>query len=393
LLDLYAREVRPAQAILATFFAEVDGKSASKKLIHTLRLLGALGSMALAKSLKGSESEVLGKYLDKGGRAYNFLIEKEDEVDYRGEMNFLTKVGKWYSQTLNIYPSTGFQGIADELVNVIQAHQGEIRTGAAVNRILIEHGRAVGVELDAHGKSEQILARSVICCLDLKKAFHELIGTERLTPEFVARLEQSQLARAIPILYLGLDVPLERIRVYFQGREEVYYCPEIDPDPHAAAFFRGHSLVVHSSCFHNPAHAPAGKTNLQVYLSCPPADWMDGWGLKDGMRTARYLQVKQMAIAHILSALERLIPELADRSRIEVCELGTPFTLERYTGNTDGSCLGFRLDADYVNSRKFGTYFDRYPGIANLYFAGQQTGYPGGVLIALGSGKHAGKLV
>jgi phytoene dehydrogenase-like protein len=78
---------------------------------------------------------------------------------------------------------------------------------------------------------------------------------------------------------------------------------------------------------------------------------------------------------------------------MEVCELGTPFTIERYTGNTGGSGLGFRMDEDYINPKRFGKFFERCETIENLYFAGQQTGHPGGVLNALGSGRHAGELV
>ncbi len=190
-----------------------------------------------------------------------------------------------------------------------------------------------------------------------------------------------------------MNIAPEKIKQYFQRHEEVWYYPEVDPDPSREHFYRDHSMVVHASCFHNPSHAPEGKTNLQIYLSCPPDGWMENWGLVNGQRSDRYHAIKEMVIADLLSILEKLIPDLHDRSRIEVCELGTPFTLERYTGNTDGSCLGYRMDADSINSKKFGTYFDRYPRIVNLYFAGQQTGYPGGVLVSLGSGQHAGKLV
>ena len=393
LLALYAREIKPAEAIFATFFAEVDGCNPGQKVLHTLRLLRTLATMSRAKSLQGAESDVLGKYLDKDGRAYNFLVEKVDEVDYRGEMNFFTKAGKWYSQIFNIYPSIGFQGIADELASVFRAHQGEIRTGVDVKKIMIENGRAVGVMLEVHSQSEQIYAGNVISCIDLKKTFHGLIGDQYIDPDFIDRLEKTRLSRAIPLLFLGLDIPSERIKAYFQGREEVWYYPEIVPAKTEETFFRDHSMVVHSSSFHNPDHAPAGKTNLHVYLSCPPDGWMDNWGLENGVRTERYRVLKERVIEQILTALEGLIPELHDRSCIEVCELGTPVTLERYTGNTEGSCLGFRLDADYVNSRKLGKYFDRIAGITHLYFAGQQTGYPGGVINAFGSGKHAGKLV
>lgn len=48
---------------------------------------------------------------------------------------------------------------------------------------------------------------------------------------------------------------------------------------------------------------------------------------------------------------------------------------------------------DHIHPKGFGKYLERCPGIGNLYFAGQQAGYPGGVGNALGLGKHAGELV
>ena len=51
------------------------------------------------------------------------------------------------------------------------------------------------------------------------------------------------------------------------------------------------------------------------------------------------------------------------------------------------------MDEDYIHPKRMGKYLERCPGIENLYFAGQQAGYPGGVGITLGSGKHVGELV
>jgi phytoene dehydrogenase-like protein len=388
----YTRAVRPKEKLLALIFADTDAMPALRKRLHTLRLLVTMPAIMKGMSSAAMEKDVLGQYLDRDGRAFAFLAEKEDEVDYRGEMTFTTKVGKWYTQMFNVYPAAGFQGLADAMATVLTGHGGEVRTSTPVSQVLVENGRAAGVEVQSHGASETLYADSIICGIDLHKAVYQLIGTQHVDADFVANLDRSRLGCAIPLLFLGVNVPPQRIRECFQGREEVMYYPAIKPSQ-GEAFFSDHPLVVHSSCLHNPAHAPAGRCTLQVYLSCPPADWMDHWGIQDGKRTERYRPIKEMVIGQVLDALENLIPELHDRSLIEVCELGTPFTIERYTGSTGGSALGFRMDEDHIHPKRFGKYLERCPGIENLYFAGQQAGYPGGVGVALGSGKHAGELV
>jgi all-trans-retinol 13,14-reductase len=393
LRNLYENEIRPAGKFVTTIFSGLTAESIIDKALGMVRLNGAIREVKKMKSIRAMEKEVYARYLDPNGRALAFLAEKEDEVDYRGEMDLATKVGKLYTQTMNIYPYEGYQALADEMAAVIRAHGGEVRTRAEVKKILIEDGKAVGVETRTRKGSERLLAKKIVCCLDLNKAFHSLIGDAYLDARLLERLQGSRLSRPIPILYLGTAISPEKIRQAFQGREEVWFYPEIEPDPGGEHFFRTHSMVVHASCLHNPAHAPQGKTNLQVYLSCPPDGWMENWGLADGARTLQYRQIKRECIDDALDALEELIPDLRDRSLIEVCELGTPFTLERYTANMGGSCLGFRMDADALNSRERNEYFDRCPGIDGLYFAGQQTGFSGGVLSALGSGKHAGEIV
>jgi len=389
---LYEKEIQPVEKIVATFMTDMDGVGLVGKVVGTIRIISAMRTMQKSKPLQENEGNIFRKYLDPDGRALAFLVEREDEVDYRGEMSFFTKIMKMYSQSFNIYPANGYQNLADNMAETFRAYGGDLRTSVDVEKIIIDGDRAIGVEAKGHQHKETVYAHSIISCIDLKKAFHQLIGDAILDKNILERLEKSKLSRAIPILYLGVDISPEKIKKYFQGYEEVWYFPEIAPDPNDEHFYRNHSMVIHASCFHNPAHSPTGKTNLQIYLSCPPDGWMENWGLANGHPTERYRKIKEMVIVDLISALEKLIPDLCDHSRIEVCELGTPFTLERYTGNTEGSCLGFRMDADYINSNKFGTYFKCYPKIANLYFAGQQTGYPGGVLVALQSGQLVGKL-
>lgn len=76
-----------------------------RKFLYNLHLLGTLPFLAKNLSSEESECDVSGKYFEKRGKAYSFLVEKEDEVDYRGNMSIVSKTGKWYTQMFNVYPS------------------------------------------------------------------------------------------------------------------------------------------------------------------------------------------------------------------------------------------------------------------------------------------------
>jgi phytoene dehydrogenase-like protein len=146
-------------------------------------------------------------------------------------------------------------------------------------------------------------------------------------------------------------------------------------------------MVIHASSLVNPDHAPQGYSNVQIYLSCPPVGWQGDWGLVNGERTEEYGELKKKVIGDVLSSLENLIPELKDRSIIDVCELGTPHTNERYTGNTHGVALGFNFDGYLLSAPRIRSYYNRLSNVANLFFIGHQTGYGGGLNVALGSAK------
>ena len=87
------------------------------------------------------------------------------------------------------------------------------------------------------------------------------------------------------------------------------------------------------------------------------------------------------------------MPELKDRSIIEVCELATPHTHERYTGNTHGVALGFNFDAYLLSAPRIRSYCCQLGNIKNLFFIGHQTGYGGGLNVALGRAKRVASML
>jgi len=75
--------------------------------------------------------------------------------------------------------------LSEALQRSIEDKGGEVRLGASVTRILVEDGRAVGVELRG---GEQIRARVVISNLDKPATFFKLVGEEHLPAETTSRI-------------------------------------------------------------------------------------------------------------------------------------------------------------------------------------------------------------
>jgi phytoene dehydrogenase-like protein len=81
----------------------------------------------------------------------------------------------------------GMGSLSEAVARSVEAHGGEIRLKTAVQRILVEDGRAVGVELKG---GEQLRARVILSNLDKHATFFRLLGEEHLSDEFSSRIRE-----------------------------------------------------------------------------------------------------------------------------------------------------------------------------------------------------------
>jgi all-trans-retinol 13,14-reductase len=396
ILSFYSQEVAPREKKMKTLMYS-DFKSMGKiqKYFTILKIFMMMPGMMRDNSEKENENDKLKKYIDENSDAFAFLGTCPEQVNYRGHMTMFSFVGRILSQLYNYYPREGYLYLCDLLRKVITEHGGELMMNSRALKIRIENNIALGVEYQVKNKQvEMVTGDSVISSVDLNKTFHELIGDDTIPKEEMRKLEDSVLGLSVPILFLGLSISPQRLRQLFNGKEELNYRPVVKKfksDPNDINFFVNCHMVIHASSLVNPAHAPQGCSNIQIYLSCPPVGWQQDWGLVNGQKTERYEKLKTKVIGDVLSSLEGLIPELKDRSIIEVCELGTPHTHERYTGNTNGVALGFNFDGYLLGAPRMGSYYSQLSNVNNLFFIGHQTGYGGGLNVALGSAKKIAK--
>src|SRR5574341_364002 len=103
------------------------------------------------------------------------------------------------------YPAGGGQVISDRLTAAIERHGGKILLSAPVTRIIIEGGRAAGVEFESkHLGRGAARAPVVISDADLKETMLDLVGAANLKPRTVMRLHRYEMAPALGVVYLGV---------------------------------------------------------------------------------------------------------------------------------------------------------------------------------------------
>jgi phytoene dehydrogenase-like protein len=124
----------------------------------------------------------------------------------------------------------------------------------------------------------------------------------------------------------------------------------------------------------DPTLAPAGKTVIVVSY---PSNF-DYWHELRQDR-ARYQAKKERIAREVIAGLEQKFPGIS--SQVEMHDVATPVTWERYTGNWRGAYVGWMRGA-------FDNISKTLPGLDNFFMAGQWVNAGGGMPEAAKSGRH-----
>ncbi len=277
------------------------------------------------------------------------------------------------------YPRGGMEALFNRMVSRVEERGGTMLYKRPVTRILVENGRATGV---VTGKGEEIRARAVLYCADAKRLYQDLLGDHPVRSSFRTKVDKAPTGDAILSVYLGLDLPRERLAERMGGATHLFFFPEnhihlVEDTPQDPEAHRRSWLLMNAPCLHNPGAAPEGKSSL-VIQAFTHASWLDRWGLGsrgDRARDPRYKELKKQVGAQILELALPVLPELKDK--VLFCDVGSPQSAYRFTGNTDGSTVGWEFDPE---TKPFlGPGFRTRSEIPGLYTAGTWFCWPGGI--------------
>jgi phytoene dehydrogenase-like protein len=120
--------------------------------------------------------------------------------------------------------------------------------------------------------------------------------------------------------------------------------------------------------------APTGKTVIVVSYSTDYDYWHN---LRQD--SVHYKAEKERIANEVIAGLEQKFPGIS--SQVEMRDVATPITWERYTGNWRGAYEGWMFGA-------FDNISKTLPGLDNFYMAGQWVNAGGGMPTAAMSGCH-----
>ena len=167
----------------------------------------------------------------------------------------------------------GIGALSTALAAAARTHGAEIRTGAEVERVLVEDGAAIGVVLAG---GEEIPARCVVSGADPRRTFFNLVGAPRLGPEFNRKVANIRMSGTTAILHLLLDAlpPLPDAARRLAGHTLVapsldYLERASDDAKYGRVSARPHLDIVIPT-LHHPALAPAGRHLASIQIRYAP---------------------------------------------------------------------------------------------------------------------------
>lgn len=247
------------------------------------------------------------------------------------------------------YPRGGSLRMAQNMADCLTSLGGEIRYHTPALSLSRE-GNAVCVQT----ASGTLQADAVIISMDARKAIDKLFG-EPLQERWAQRMRKH--LKTTQCMFIGLGIKAD-LSAYPRSMQLVL------PRPFTVAGITYKTLVVNNYA-HETAYAPPGCTVLTCLLH---GDSYAYWAAakSDGSYAAK----KQETIALLIDRLSDRIPEV--KTFVEVTDMATPLTYERYCDTYQGSYMSHWAAGKRVPHAPM-----RYaPGI---YFTGQRVSLSGGL--------------
>ena len=318
------------------------------------QVMKEFGKISLEDYSKRFRSPLLKKmicdYLPKQYVAYSFLVSYATMADGNGG------VPMGASLQMSLRMEKRFK----ELGGVICYNKG-------ASKIVIDKKKATGVEFE---DGTFVKADHVIPTVDTHILFEKLLSKEYMPKELKAAYSEPKNYPAISGFQVAYAVSED-----FKTEAETTFI-EIEPIKVGSRTFNRMYVKIYG---YDPVCVKDGRQVIQTCISQFDEDY-EFW---KGLGKEEYEQVKEELVREVSERIENEFPQL--KGNMEYLDAWTPITYERYCNAYHGSYMSF-ITTPYGKQLKLK---GQLKGIDNLYLAGQWTNSPGGLPVAVTSGKFA----
>ncbi len=271
------------------------------------------------------------------------------------------------------YPIGGSLEFSKAIERRYLALGGQIHYRSRVAKILVENDIAVGIRL-SDGNEHR--AGLVVSAADGHATIFDMLGGCYINDTIRGYYNEFPIFQPIVQVSLGINRDL--------GREPASISFSLDKPFSVSGVER--ARMGYKLYNFDPTLAPVGKSVLQVLFESNYAYWKD-----IAEDNERYEAEKKGIAIQVIDRLEQRFPGIS--GQIEVVDVATPLTTERYTGNWQGSIEGWMI-TEKTMKMMFGKGMDKtLPGLKNFYMVGQWVEPGGGLPTAVISGRKLLKIL
>lgn len=268
------------------------------------------------------------------------------------------------------YPLGGSLKFAQTIERKYIKLGGKVYYKCKVKKVIVENGYAKGIELD---NGNIVPADIIISACDGRSTLFDLLDGKYLTNKIKEFYNKPSLWPPIISISLGIKRDFSDLAeiIDFKLKEPIIIGGK---EVSWIGFFH----YCHDSQF-----APKGKSVIETQIETDFFYWKN---LYEKDRNA-YNREKELVLEIYIRILNDIFPEI--KKDIEITDIATPVTWERYTGNWQGSYEGW-----VPTIKTFGvTLPKKLSGLRNFYMTGQWVFPGGGVPMCMAQGKNLIKMI
>lgn len=260
------------------------------------------------------------------------------------------------------YPEGGSLAMAKRMADRFESLGGIIWYGKVVDKVDMRDGKACGVVTEG----EKIPADAVIVTQDTLAAIDTLFDAPIHEP-WADQMRRNTKPMLDTFISVGVEADLSSIP------ERVQFIPD---QPFECGGIPQHAVGICNYAGYK-GYAPEGCTAVTSIIM---GDSYDFW--KACKENGTYQTEKEKLANAFINILAKKYPQTA--GKIAVWDVATPLTYERYLRSFKGSWMSIMGKGNSMSG-----YPVKPESIENVYFAGQRLRAPGGLPVALETGRRA----
>lgn len=262
------------------------------------------------------------------------------------------------------YPEGGSLAMTKRMEKTFINLGGKLQLKTKVDKVIVENGSAVGVLIN-----DNIIASDAVIITQETLAGAEQLFNNPPQDQWLTKLKENTKPSACCFVSLGIRAVLKETPMVI-----------LSEPIHCGGFL--YKILNFNNYSDYSDYAPEGCTTLTTFFL---GDSYDFW--KKARDEGSYESEKQLVAEQVIRALCEKYPQVKDK--IEVIDVATPLTYERYTGASKGSWMAAMEKGKMLSPECPCTLAN----IDNVFFAGHRTMVPGGLPAALMTGRKATQMV